>query len=334
MDNFAQAQFQTAKQGQNSSYYDISQLDKLRSAKPNDPEALKAAAKQFEAIFNQMLMTSMRKASEVLESDSPFNSESSKFYRDMHDKQMVSNMAANGGMGLAEVIIEQLSGTNPNFRPASALRPDAGLNGLGRIYGASTINTINTTGDTDKAPQLNKQSAQKTAQKAQQMSKEDKTSLFNDPASFIRSLLPAAKKALAGTPLQPLMVVAQAALETGWGQKVINKKDGSSSFNLFGIKADARWAGEKTNVQTLEYKDGVAKKENAFFRAYHSLEDSVKDYANFLSSDKRYAKALENADNPAKYFESLQSAGYATDPEYAKKIVDILNSDYFADVKE
>ncbi|NQZ11838.1 MAG: flagellar assembly peptidoglycan hydrolase FlgJ [Algicola sp.] len=326
MDNFAQAQVQTAKQGQNSSYYDISQLDKLRSAKPNDPEALKAAAKQFEAIFTQMLMTSMRKASEVLESDSPFNSESSKFYRDMHDKQMVSNMAANGGMGLAEVIIEQLSGTNPNFRPAAALRPDAQLNGLGRIHSASTINTPD---DTDKAPQLNKE-----AQKAAETTKEQKTSLFDDPISFIKSLLPAAKKALAGTPLQPVMVVAQAALETGWGQKVINKKDGSSSFNLFGIKADARWEGEKTNVQTLEFKDGVAKKENAFFRAYHSFEDSVKDYANFLSSDKRYAKALENADNPAKYFESLQSAGYATDPEYAKKIVDILNSDYFADVKE
>ncbi len=330
MDNFAQAQVQSAKQGQNSSYYDISQLDQLRSAKPNDQEALKAAAKQFEAIFTQMLMTSMRKASEVLESDSPFNSEGTKFYRDMHDKQMVSNMAENGGLGLADIIVEQLGGNNANFRPADALRPDAGLNGLGRMHSASAINTAS---DTSKAAQLNK-AEQNVEQKAAQTSKDDKTSLFDDPISFIKSLLPAAKKALAGTGLQPVMVVAQAALETGWGQKVINKKDGSSSFNLFGIKADARWEGEKANVQTLEYKDGVAKKENAFFRAYHSLEDSVKDYANFLSSDKRYAKALENADNPVKYFESLQSAGYATDPQYAKKIVDILNSDYFAEAKE
>jgi flagellar protein FlgJ len=319
MDKLAQSPVSS----KDSSYYDFAELDKLRSAKGNDQAALKSAAKQFESIFTQMLLTSMRKASEVLESDSPFNSESSKFYRDMHDKQMVSSMADNGGLGLTNLIVEQLSGNNPNFKPASVLRPDGGMDGLGRIHKSSSLKF-----DNAEQVQMNR------APKVQNKPAEEKSSLFDDPISFIKSLLPAAQKVAENSPLQPMMLIAQAALETGWGKKVINKPDGSSSFNLFGIKAGDNWHGDKAKVQTLEYKDGVAKKENAFFRAYDSVEDSVKDYLQFVSSDDRYADAMKNAENPTKYFESLQSAGYATDPNYAKKVVKILNSDHFAKAKE
>lgn len=322
MDNLLPGTAQSAMKEKASSYYDFAELDKLRASKPDDKAALTKAAKHFESIFTQMLVTSMRKASEVLESDSVFNSQTSKFYRDMQDKQMVSNIAAQGGLGLTDMIVKQLSGSGEDYKPASILRPDAGLNGMGRVHSAQ-----------QNVQQDDKQERVKTSS-AQNKTDNDKGSIFDSPANFVKSLLPAAKKALQGTPIQPLMLVAQAALETGWGQKVIKKTDGNSSFNLFGIKADSRWQGEKANVQTLEYRDGVAKKENAFFRAYNSLEDSVKDYVDFLSSDSRYSQALQNGKDPAKYFESLQSAGYATDPEYAKKIVKILNSDYFAGLKE
>ena len=307
------------EQTHSNSYYDISQLDKLRSAKPNDQEALKAAARQFESIFTQMLLTSMRKASEVLESDSPFNSQSTKFYQDMQDKQMVSDMSAKGGLGLADLIYKQLSGTDANYTPSSIGRSDGQLNGLGRIHASHN----NPTEEQQKVDG-------KIVKQNNQQSKEHKSSLFDDPANFLKSLLPAAKKALENTPLQPAMLLAQAALETGWGKKVINKADGNSSHNLFGIKADSRWQGEKANVQTLEYKDGVAKKQNALFRAYDSVEDSIKDYVKFISSSERYAKALDNADDPKKYFQSLQDAGYATDPNYANKIMKIMDSGTFA----
>jgi flagellar protein FlgJ len=306
-----------------NSYYDISQLDKLRSAKGDDQQALKAAARQFESIFTQMLLTSMRKASEVLESDSPFNSQSTKFYQDMQDKQMVSDMAAKGGLGLADLIYQQLSGTDANYSPSSVGRSDGQLNGLGRIHASNNTNS------NEQQKVDNKTVNQMTNKRS-----EEKSSLFDDPVSFIKSLLPAAQKILEKTPMQPVMLVAQAALETGWGKKVINKADGSSSHNLFGIKADDRWQGEKANVQTLEYKDGVAKKQNAQFRAYESVEDSMRDYIKFLASDSRYSQALQNADNPKKYFESLQNAGYATDPDYAKKIVKIIDSGIFTEAKE
>lgn len=323
------------------SVYDFAGLDKLRASSPDDKKALKAAAQQFESIFTKMLLSSMRKASEVLESDSPFNSQSTKFYRDMHDQQLVSNIAETGGLGLADMIMEQLAGTNPNFKPASVLRGDGGFTGAvpqqgqgmdfkaapGKAYRANHTGVNNIEALTPRPTQSKTGDEAVSAANATSGATRaaEKDSLFDSPASFVKSLLPHARKVAAHKGMEPLMLIAQAALETGWGQKVIKKSDGSSSHNLFGIKADARWSGEKAKVQTLEYKDGVAKKENAFFRAYNSVEESIKDYIDFLSSDSRYQEAMNNVKNPAKYFNALQSAGYATDPDYAKKVVNILN---------
>lgn len=312
LNNGPQAQLDISQHKGN--YYDLSELNKLRSAKADDKSALRAAAKQFESIFTQMLLSSMRKASEVLESDSPFNSQSSKFYRDMQDKQMVMDLADNGGLGLTDLIVEQLSGTNPDYKPASIVRPDANLDGMGRVYGKANDNVNQPSQKTSTSPAI----------------EQTKSQLFDSPADFVRSLLPQAEKALKGTPLKPLLLVAQAALETGWGKKVINKGDGSSSFNLFGIKADNRWQGEKANVQTLEFRDGMARKEQANFRAYGSLEESIKDYANFVTQSPRYSEAVKNAEDASKYFDSLQKAGYATDPQYANKVLGILKSEHFS----
>ncbi|MFT5161703.1 MAG: flagellar protein FlgJ [Alteromonadaceae bacterium] len=331
MDKLAQATEQA------NNYYDFAGLDKLRSSSPDDKVALKAAAKQFESIFTKMLLTSMRKASEVLESDSPFNSQSTKFYRDMHDQQLVANIAETGGLGLADMMMEQLGGTNPNYKPASIIRSDGGLKGLQSDSDKSNAKQgldfkMPDVKDLDPKMMSRQQHiTQSASQSTSPVSEKDR--LFDSPISFIKGLLPHAKKVAANKGMEPLMLVAQAALETGWGQKVIKKQDGSSSFNLFGIKADSRWEGEKAKVQTLEYKDGVAKKENAFFRAYGSLEESVKDYFDFLSSDGRYKEAMDNVNDPQKYFKALQAAGYATDPNYAKKVVNILNGKVFAEVK-
>lgn len=286
---------------QASNYHDLSELDKLRQQSKNgqDKEALQAAAKQFESVFMKMLLSSMRQASEVLESDSPFNSQSSKFYRDMHDQQLSMNLAETGSLGLADLIVQQLSHNDTGYTPASVLRGNGNL--------TQTVDSTKSPSSFSVTPEA------------------DKQALFESPGEFIEKLLPVAEDIAEEAGIDPMIMVAQAALETGWGSKVINKEGGESSHNLFGIKADHRWNGEKAKVQTTEYRDGVRLQSAAYFRAYDSVEDSMKDYVGFLQSDPRYSKALENGKDPAKYFESLQSAGYATDPNYAKKVISIMS---------
>lgn len=241
----------------------------------------------------------------------------------MQDKQMVTDLADNGGLGLTDLIVEQLSGTSEDFKPSSIVRPDANLDGKGRSFGAFELDSNGAkNGDGIKTS---------SNAKNVQSNEESKSQLFDSPKAFIDSLLPVAEKALKGTPLEPVMLVAQAALETGWGKKIMNKGDGSSSFNLFGIKADNRWQGDKANVQTLEFRGGVARKEQANFRAYGSLEESIKDYANFVTNSPRYSEAVKNAQDAPQYFDSLQKAGYATDPQYANKVMGILKGEHFSE---
>ena len=112
---------------------------------------------------------------------------------------------------------------------------------------------------------------------------------------------------------------------------MIRHPDGNSSHNLFNIKADRRWDGESVAKSTLEYRDGVAAKEVARFRAYESFEASFDDYVNFLQSNPRYAEALRRTDDPKQFVRALQDAGYATDPAYARKIGNILDRGVVAD---
>ncbi len=147
-----------------------------------------------------------------------------------------------------------------------------------------------------------------------------KQSGFNSPQDFITTLWPIAQKVARDMDVEPKAIMAQAALETGWGKHIIHQADGSNSHNLFGIKADRRWNGDVAKVSTLEYRDGLAKKELAPFRVYDSYESSLKDYAHFIQGSERYQGALKNGQNIKAYSEGLQKGGYATDPNYANKI--------------
>ncbi|OQX36262.1 MAG: flagellar rod assembly protein/muramidase FlgJ, partial [Candidatus Sedimenticola endophacoides] len=153
-----------------------------------------------------------------------------------------------------------------------------------------------------------------------------------DPAGwskgeFVERLLPWAREAAALLGLQPEALLAQAALETGWGRRMVRFSDGAPAHNLFGIKADRRWQGNKVAVNTLEYEQGVAVRHRAYFRAYDSFRDSFSDYVRFLRQSPRYQGALALAEDPAAYFGELQRAGYATDPAYARKITRILEDE-------
>ena len=333
-------------------------------------EALTEAAQQFEAIFMKMLLSSMRKAQEVLESDSPFNSESTKFYRDMHDQQMAVELSSNGSLGLTDLIVRQLGGDDGTFKPSSVLRNDGNL---------SVTNSANSSDD--KASKTNKDNQQnsliekmladkhqikpdidipfagsyqaqhnisnqinsaasqfiirdldKRTNKVSGQSESVNNSAalsnhsFEEPKDFVTALIEPAQKVqkTLGVPFE--VVIAQAALETGWGQKMIKGQDGGSSNNLFNIKADSRWAGDKITKDTLEFEQGAMIKKSEPFRIYQSLTDSVDDYINFLSTSGRYQDALQDSGNVEHFLQGLQKAGYATDPQYADKILGTLKT--------
>lgn len=146
------------------------------------------------------------------------------------------------------------------------------------------------------------------------------TPLSPGKSSFISTMLPMAKNAAAAIGVDPLLLVAQAGHETGWGKSVLKNKDGSSSYNLFNIKADRKWTGKTTTVSANEFVNGKNTKMKSGFRSYNSFEESFNDYVNFLKTNPRYRNALSVANNPKSYIIALQQAGYATDPNYAKNI--------------
>lgn len=155
----------------------------------------------------------------------------------------------------------------------------------------------------------------------------------DEPSAFIQRLLPAATKAAKQLGLEPMALIAQAALETGWGQRMFKTSSGADSHNLFGIKAHGNWQGDVAVVDTLEYRQGIAQKEKARFRAYDSPEQSMQDYVNLIQQNPRYQAALNAAADAKSYFRQLQAAGYATDPNYAEKILSVLEGKAFKQVR-
>ncbi len=313
----------TTRLGDAQNYLDINGLNSIRQQsnaddKASKQQALETAAKQFEAIFMQMLLKSMRKAEEVLESDSPFNSESTKFYRDMHDQQMALELSNNGSLGLSELIVRQLGGDTDNFTPSSLFNRDsfAVKNDQNQV---EQQNKNFTQPSRRQFPDYVTQISDKTTESTTLITQE-----FNQPADFVTALTEPAKLVEKKLNVPFAVVIAQAALETGWGQKIIQTEQGKSSNNLFNIKADSRWQGDKTHKETLEFEQGAMVKKREPFRVYQSISDSVSDYIDFLSNSDRYQDALKQASNVEHFLHNLQSAGYATDPQYANKIMATL----------
>lgn len=158
-------------------------------------------------------------------------------------------------------------------------------------------------------------------------------SLSGPEADFVRGILPAARQAARQLGLEPLALVAQAALETGWGQRMFKAADGKQSNNLFGIKAQGGWQGDVAVVDTLEYRQGVAHQEKARFRVYTDQAQSLQDYVDFIRQQPRYQDAVAVSHNTEHYFQQLQAAGYATDPNYARKILQVLNGSLLKEVR-
>ncbi len=293
--------------------HDLGSINKMREAiASGDKEVLQEAAQQFEAIFVQMMLKSMRKAQDALaDESSPFNSEQVKFYRDMHDQQLATDLTSGGGLGLADIIVKQLGQTEDSYTPASVIRSDGNLSSLNRQR-VEKVTQAQEVAISSRS--IRSQSAQKDV-------------MFESPEQFVESLMPIAERVAAKHGMDAKAIVSQAAVETGWGKFVIHTADGKSSHNLFGIKANKGWQGEQAVVDTLEFNNGVAQKQKAAFRAYSSVEEAMEDYARFVTTQPRYSEAVENAADAASYTQALQDAGYATDPEYANKIMAVYHSD-------
>ncbi|OLU32680.1 flagellar rod assembly protein/muramidase FlgJ [Pseudomonas sp. PA15(2017)] len=370
-------------------YTDLNRLNQFKVGGDNE-ENIRKVAKEFESLFLNEMLKTMRSANEVFGEGNFMNSNEAKTYQDMYDQQLSVTMAGNkNGIGLADVMARQMSkmksvGERPNpFAQVDAPVPAAPSKPLARNEAAADVaparvEKITAAADSERNDMtlINQRRLSLPGKLAQRVQagivpgaeSATATTVANTPAGdavgkplakgdwlpakayaapverrlningsediasrttfksakeFMETMLPMAEKAAAKLGVDPTYLVAQAALETGWGKSIIKQGDGSSSYNLFGIKTHNTWDGDSARVMTIEYQNGKAVKEAASFRSYESFAHSFEDYVSFLQNNGRYEKALSSTANPEQFARELQKAGYATDPQYARKVSQI-----------
>jgi len=294
-------------------FTDFGGLAALRSAaRADETAALAPVAKQFESLFVHMMLKAMRDATPR---DGLLNSHHSESYEQMYDQQLAMELSDHGGLGLARVLIEQLQGRVSGGVDAAGDSVPGALAAPGGIPRSVP--------PPQWAPGPPATALAPAARPPLATAAERPARRPDSPEDFVAMLWEVAQPAAAELGVDPAVLIAQAALETGWGRRTLPAA-GDSSFNLFNIKAGKRWAGPTTTVTTVEYRDGVARREAATFRVYDSVASSFADYVSLISEAPRYQNALARVDDPQGYLEELQQAGYATDPQYASKIMAIL----------
>lgn len=263
-----------------SYYADFGGLQGLKKGvKADDPKAIRAAAQQFESLFTDMMLKSMRAAKL---SDGLGDSQQSDLYQDMYDQQISLQIAQGKGIGLADMLVQQLT------RNAAS-------------KSAATGALIAQTAPGASAP------AAAPVSPAEQL-------------GFVQQLAPLAQQAAAQLGVSPDTIIAQAALETGWGQHVPGATAGASSNNLFGVKAGGTWNGASVNALTTEFGQGSASSVTQPFRAYSSVEQGVNDYVSLLQHNARFQQALGTGNDVNAFASGLAQGGYATDPDYVQKL--------------
>lgn len=383
-------------------YTDLNRLNNLKNGADRDSESnVRKVAQEFESVFLNQMLKSMRSANEVGAQDSPFNSQTTKQFQDMYDQQLSVNLAKKGGgIGLADMMTRSMlkdTGKTPSTEvPATKAVPATGNTAQasasvamdmrralwdGKASQAAAVASSNGGASTserkDVSALLNSRrlampskasaaqsqeallaaaanaangnsatAANATNWKAVQqlgtsaaasvsgsarlnsgsvapLGQTAGKSVFRTRQEFVDTMLPMAQEAAKKIGVDAHYLVAQAALETGWGKSIIRERDGSTSNNLFGIKAHSSWSGDVATTLTTEYRNGKASKEAADFRSYDSFKQSFDDYVSFLQSNDRYGKALAKSGDSSQFMHELQRAGYASDPQYARKVSQI-----------
>ncbi|MEM7259516.1 MAG: flagellar assembly peptidoglycan hydrolase FlgJ [Pseudomonadota bacterium] len=268
-----------------------SQSGMPQSVTVKNNEDARDVARQFEALLIHTMLKNMRAATP---DGGLLSSEHGKMYMEMFDKQIAEQISHRGSFGLQESLYRQLTGQS---NQATVAR--------GTALNSTTLPAVQHLGSINSADLFARDSS---------------------PAGFVTRLQSAAAETAEklGTTVEAVLAVA--ALETGWGKRVATMDNGRSTNNLFGIKSDSRWQGPSSEIQTHEYRDGQFRLEQAPFRVYLNETESVRDFGQFLSENPRYQQALSVADNPRAFITALQKAGYATDPDYAEKVISTMNS--------
>jgi len=274
-------------------YTDLSGLAALKKD-TSSPQTLRAVAEQVDALFLQMMLKSMRDAS-ADQGDQASNEMG--MYQDMFDKQIALSLSHHGGLGLGTLLTRGLSPGASRATPASPASAPAAARPAPAPAGAYT-----------GAP-----------------ARPSTAVTLESASEFVGEVMPTIRRAAEALGVSPLGMLAQAALETGWGKRMARTAEGAPSLNMFGIKADDSWDGARATASTLEFSGGVATQRHTAFRAYGSIEESVNDFARLLGSSPRYKDAVAAGGDPQAYVQGIGKSGYATDPEYANKLNDILN---------
>lgn len=303
----------------NRAAFDVTSAQDLRAQFKKDPQqGLKAAAQQFETLFLQMVMKSMRDATPQ---DGMLDSDSTRFYNGLLDQQMAQNLSTSGkGIGFARLIEQQLGRNMASAEGQTTLNTPANAAGNALPLNVADVRHLQYTPVLSSLPTSATYGAVNT-------STTNVSATQEVPASskeFVNRVWPNAVEASRSTGIPPQFLVAHAALESGWGRSEIRKSDGSSSYNLFGVKAGKGWSGATVNATTTEYVDGQAQQRVEKFRAYGSYDEAFRDYASLLRSNPRYGGVIGSQDG-AEFAKGLQRAGYATDPAYADKLSRIIN---------
>jgi len=310
-----------------------------QAAAAHDPQALKEAAQQFESLFTSMVLKSMRQADF---GDSLFGSDQANMYQDMYDDQIAAEISKGRGLGLADMLVQQLrrsglpgtkaegSATAPTAAPTSSRTPAASRSAAAAPVTAAGSGSESTTtaaaGGTAAGSSAATSSATSSAAATAVGASSPGCASSAQQLQFAQSVWPEAQRAAQRLGVSPVSLVAQAALETDWGRSVPRAAGGSTSNNLFGIKAGASWNGPSIESATQEFDHGTATSVQAQFRSYATPSQCFEDYVTLLQNNPRYAAALGTGDNTQAFAAALQRGGYATDPGYAGKLGAVANT--------
>ena len=318
---------------------DAGNLSALKQAAAHgNPQALREAARQFESLFTSMMLKSMQEANFK---DPLFGSDQSDLYQEMYDDQVAAEMSKGKGLGLADMLVQQLRGGNMGggdpvgMTPSSSVgnAPAAPSSGTSRTGASATaVGTtastagVNATAGTSTASAAPANVAGPTATATAAAGAPSACPTSAQQAAFAQGLWPEAQQAARQLGVNPVTLLAQAALETNWGRSVPQSAGGGTSNNLFGIKATSGWSGPAVTNSTREYGGGTASTVKAQFRSYGSASHCFQDYVDLLKGNPRYAAALGTGSDVQAFGSALQQGGYATDPAYASKLTAVAGT--------
>jgi flagellar protein FlgJ len=269
---------------------------------------LEAAATQFEGLFMHMMLKSMRAVNRVFSEGNYLSSFETGMYEDMLDEKLSTSMSGTHALGIADMMIRQL-GDQP--RPTSYELP------MGKAALSSTAASSAAAEDKPAKTTVNGIVRRPSVTKTEPAQRQ---AVFDSPLAFVEGLKTEAQATAAELGLAPQGLLAQAALESGWGQHVIHDGKGANSHNLFGVKAGKDWHGETVAIASVEVNNGVVGRQVSNFKRYDSYSEAFADYAQLLQSDARYQPVLQAGNDTSDFARSLGESGYATDPDYAKKL--------------